>query len=559
MHSTEQPAPPRRWRIGGVVAAMAATLTLAACGGGSDGDSKTSTASAGGGSTTSGGGSGTLTIGVSSDPQTLDPEWGQAHRANETIKNLYAQWTRYEVIDNGDGTLKADLTKDPVGEAIESYTLSDDGKTVNIKLRPDAKLPDGEPITADTFLFKVERALEMNAGSIFDFNILGITKMSQVKKVSDSEIQFKLPNPSPIVGPMLRDQDAGLVDPKLVKEHMTDDDPWGTEWVAQNGAPTGAYVIEKYEPGRQLVLKANPNYWGEKPNFERVVLQVIPDEGQRAQLLRQGAIDIAADMSTDAIARLDGAPGVRVHSVPAISQDQLGLVNDKPPFNDARVRQAIAYAIPYQSLADNVLGGRAATPKGVWPQNSAWFDESVEWPYATDPEKAKQLLAEAGAENLEFTVQISDADADAQALAVPIQSALRDIGVTMNIEKVAAARFSKNLTKRSMQAWIQSGLGAYVDDPYYMAFLSYASTAVINWTNYKNEKVDDITEELSKTVDRDRRQELATELQAALNQDVPIIPLAEPNWMLPTREDIEGVLWEPDGLLTYRLLKRAGD
>ncbi len=564
MQDTSQtPDAPRRrgiLRAAGTVAVLGATLALAACGG----DSGSGTTSGGGSGASgsaaggSGGGSNTLTIGVASDPQTLDPEWGQAYRANETLKNIYAQWTKYETKDSGKGYLVADLTKDPVGEAIESYTVSPNGKTVTLKMRPGAKLPDGSPITADTFMYKTQRMLGMQAGSVFDLNILGITKPSQVKKVSDSEIKFQLPQPSPIVGPMLRDQDAGIVDPALVKEHSSSSDEWGTKWVAKNGAPTGAYVIDSYQPGTQLVLKANPSYWGEKPYFDRVVLQVVPDSDQRSQLLKNGTLDIAEELSTDAIGRLDGASGVNVVSVPSISQNQLGFVADKAPFDDKRVRQAIAYAIPYESLAQNVMGGKAQVAKGVWPQNSVWFDQSATWPYQTDPEKAKQLLAEAGKSNVSFDVEISDADADAQALAIPVQTALRDIGVTMNIKKVPAAQFSEHLTKRSMQAWIQSGLGAYVDDPYYMAFLSWDSKAVINWYKYANPKVDQATKELSRTLDRDRRQELANTIQEQLNADVPAISLAEPNYLLPVRDDIQGVLWEPDGLLTYKTLKRAG-
>lgn len=542
-------------RAVGTLATLAVALTLAACGGGGSGGS----GSTAGDGTSAGAAAHTLTIGVASDPQTLDPAWGQATRANETIKNIYAQWTKYRVKDSGKGYLVADLAKDPVGEAIQSYSISANGKVVTIKLRPGAKLPDGSPMDADTFVYKVKRALGMKAGSVFDFNILGITKPSQVEKVSDTEIRFHLPQPSPIVGPMLRDQDAGIVDSAVVKQHSSSSDPWGTKWLAKNGAPTGAYVIDSYRPGTELVLKANPNYWGEKPYFDKVVLQVVPDSDQRSQLLKNGILNIAEDLSTDAISRLKGAPGVKVVSVPSISQDELGFVADKAPFNDKRVRQAIAYAIPYQSLAQNVLGGQAEVAKGVWPQNSVWFDKRVPWPYSTNVAKAKQLLAQAGKANgLSFDVEISDADADAQALAIAVQSALRDIGVTMNIKKVPAAQFAQHLTKRSMQAWIQSNLGAYVDDPFYMAYLSWSSQAVINWYRYSNPVVDKATKELSTTLDRGRRQQLASTIQKQLNEDVPMISLGEPNYLLPVRDNIEGVLWEPDGLLTYKTLKPAG-
>ena len=497
----------------------------------------------------------TLIIAVAGDPETLDAEWGQAARANETIKNLYAQWVKYETKDSGDGYEIADLPN-VEGEVLESIDQADDG-TVTMKVRADAKFPDGSPITADDLIFKVKRSLEMQAGSIFDFNIIGLTKMSQVKKVSDSEIQFKLPKASPIVGPMLRDQDAGIVDTKLVKEHMTDDDPWGTEWVARNAAPTGAYVISENQPGSRLVLKANPEYWGEEPYFKEVILQIVPSPDERMLLLQEGKVDIAEDLSIEAAARLKDADGVNVRSVPSISQDLLGFVMDKEPFDDPLVRQAVAYAIPYEDLASGVLQGEAKTPKGVWPQNSIWF-EDAEWPYAHDPEKAKELLQQAGkAEGVKFSVEIKDTDADAAALAVPIQTALKDVGIDMQIEELSAAQFTENIGKKSMQAWIQTNLGSYVDDPYYQTFLWFGTESVLNWFKYSNPKVDAALEKFSTVLPEDEKRALAKEVQTELNNDLPTISLGEPNYLLPMRDDIEGFLYEPDGLVTYRTLKRA--
>jgi peptide/nickel transport system substrate-binding protein len=498
----------------------------------------------------------TLIIAVAGDPETLDAEWGQAARANETIKNLYAQWVKYKTVDSGEGYQKADLPN-VEGEVLESIEQDDDG-TVRMKVRPDAKFPDGSPITADDLIYKVRRSLEMQAGSIFDFNIIGVTEMSQVKKISDSEIEFKLPQASPILGPMLRDQDAGIVDTKSVKEHSTKKDEWGTEWVARNAAPTGAYTIAENKPGSRLVLKANPSYWGEEPYFKEVILQIVPSADERMLLLREGKVDIAEDLSIEAASRLKGQDGVNVLSVPSINQDLLGFVMDKPPFDDPLVRQAVAYAIPYEDLAQGVLQGEAKVPKGVWPQNSIWF-ENADWPYAHDPEKAKQLLAQAGhADGLEFTVEIKDSDADAAALAVPIQTALKDVGIDMRIDKLSASKFTENIGEKSMQAWIQSNLGSYVDDPYYQTFLWFGTQSVLNWFKYSNPKIDKAIEQFATVLPEDEKRALAAEVQAELNNDLPAISLGEPNFLLPMRDDIEGFLYEPDGLVTYRTLKRSG-
>ncbi len=139
----------------------------------------------------------TLVIGVSSDPQTMDPEFGQATRANELIKNIYAQWVHYKTINTGKGYLRADV-KTVVGDALSSWTAKKDG-TVVLNVRKGAKFPDGTPVTADDLVYKIQRSLGVNAGSVFDFNILGLTKLTQVKKTGpytrDGQAAARLPDP----------------------------------------------------------------------------------------------------------------------------------------------------------------------------------------------------------------------------------------------------------------------------------------------------------------------------------------------------------------------------
>jgi peptide/nickel transport system substrate-binding protein len=498
----------------------------------------------------------TLVIGVSSDPQTMDPEFGQATRANELIKNIYAQWVHYKTINTGQGYLRADV-KTVVGDALSSWTARKDG-TVVLNVRKGARFPDGTAVTADDLVYKIQRALGVNAGSVFDFNILGLTKLSQVKKTGPYTVTVKLPHASPILGPMLRDQDAGLVYSALIKKNATKSDPWGHNWLARTGgAATGAYVIAQNTPGTRLTLKANPNYWGPKPYFTTVILQVIPNSQTRSLLLKNGSIDIAEDLSLDDASRLQGANGVRLLSVPSIAQDVLGFVMDKKPFDDVRVRQAVAYAIPYDQLVSQVLRGQAKVAKGVWPRNSVWFQKNAVWPYKYDPAKAKELLQQAGySGGLSFTVEINEGDADAAALAVPVQTALKAVGITMNISKLSAAQFQGDLGKRSMQAWIQSGLGSFVDDPYYQTFLWYGTKSVINWFKYSNATMDAALTRFATVLPPASKKALALKVQNQLNKDLPAISLGEPNYLIPIRSNIAGFLYEPDGLLTYRLLSR---
>jgi peptide/nickel transport system substrate-binding protein len=289
------------------------------------------------------------------------------------------------------------------------------------------------------------------------------------------------------------------------------------------------------------------------------VLQEIPSPDDRSLFLKRGAIDLAWGLDLAHATALKGASGVKLLSIPSIGQDMLGFVCTKDPFKDVRVRQALAYAIPYQQLVTNVLKGEAAVAKGVWPNRSVFFQSSVPYPYRTNIAKAKSLLAAAGHENgFTFTCQVSQADDDAKALAVPVQSALKQIGVTMNIALTNPATFSTNLFGGNAQAWIQSNIAFYVDDPYYLVNLFYWSKGVVNWTKYVNPAMDALNNKLSHAITPGTKKPLARQAQTIINRDVPAISLGETNFLVPMRDDIGGFLYEPDGLLTYKLLKRKG-
>ena len=448
-------------------------------------------------------------------------------------------------------------TTNPVGDALVSYSLANGGVTVHCNVRNMA-FPSGNPVTADDFLYTVKRALNLTTGPIFDVETIGISSMSQVIKVSPSQFTLKLHSPSPIVGQMLHDQDFSVLDSKVITQHATASDPWATKWMATNSLGGGAYTLAQFTPGTGVTLQANPHYWEPAPYFGTVLLQEVPNSDEMALLLKRGTIDIAENLSLSTVAHLRNAAGVKVVSIPARNQDMFGLVETHKPFDDVRVRQALAYAIPYEGISKNVLYGLASPPRGIWPQNSTSFDAKVAWPYQTNEAKAKSLLSEAGlTKGFTFTCEISTADPDAAAEAIAVQSALRGINVTMNISQVAPAVLQQHLEKKSMEAWISSEGGDYVDDPYYHLLLWFESTSVLNWFGYSNPSIDKLGKSLSSELNTTKRLALASQAQGVLNQTVPVIILAEPHFVVAVRDEIAGVALEPDSLIRYNKLRAS--
>jgi len=440
----------------------------------------------------------------------------------------------------------------------ESWEVSDDGKTVVINLRKGITFPlTGNELTAEDLYYKFERAFGVKAGTQWIFNTIGINSIDQVEITGPYQVTISLEDPSPIFFNLLRDQDGGIIDSKEVKAHATADDPWATKWMAKNYAGAGEYIPESWTPGVEFVTRANEQYYGGFPYFRKVILKIIPSSTDRALLLQQGAVDIAADLSLDEMESIKDSPGVKIISVPSREHIGLGLNNKMEPFDDPMVRRGLAYAVPYETIVNDVYKGQALMPKGIMPQRSEWHDPTVESPYVYDPDKAKELLAEAGyPDGFEFTLAIQQGIATMEEIAVILQDAFREIGVDMKIDKQAAAIFQEHMAKKEQSAWMRPLL-SYVDDPFYDMFLFYETDQIVNWMNYSNPRIDELTRELAITLDPDKRKELSRQAQEIMAQDVPLIYLAETNRMIATRDEIEGWIMDPDPLLKYWPLYRT--
>jgi peptide/nickel transport system substrate-binding protein len=498
-----------------------------------------------------------LTVAIANDVEHIDPSFGAAPMANTIIKNIYDQPIRYKRIDSGEGFLTTDVTQIE-GAAWESFELQDDGVTYKIKVRPGMKfVGSGEEITAETIAYKFDSAFNIGASDNWVSNTAGVFDMDQISVDGKYDLTITLKEPNPLFGPLMRDQDFGIVDPTAVAAHATDDDPYANEWLAKNFAGSGEFFVDSWTAGSEMVLRANPDYWEGPACFDKVVLKVVPDSAQRALLVSQGAVDIAMDLTIEEVESLRGTEGVQIISQPSRDLILFGFNNSIEPFDNVQVRQALSYAAPYEQIVEGVLQGQALVSKSSFPQ-LALYHTSEFWPYSTDPEKAKELLAEAGyPDGFEFTLSIPSGDTEMEEVAVVLQSALRDVGVDMQIEKLAAGPFFEGLAGHTHQAWMRTALN-YVDDPFYHLFLWYKTDTVINWFKYSNERIDEITDILATELDPAKREELSAEIQEIINAEAPALYLGEKNFSLATRDDITGILVEPDHLLSFYEMCRDG-
>ncbi len=269
----------------------------------------------------------------------------------------------------------------------ESWEASADGLTWTFKLRPDVKFHDGEPLTADAVKQSIEAAKE-RAGASFIW-----APLESVEVVDDLTVQFNLKYAAPLDLIASSLYGAWIVSPKALAAAAAD------EAYFEQGleAGTGPYMLESYTPDQEVLMTRFDEYWGgwEEKQFDKVLVLIVPEAVQQQQMLEGGEVDLALRIPEENYASFADKPGYTLVSEPSYF-NYVGFLNTlRPPLDNALVRQAISYAIPYQDIIDVATFGQATqargpVPAGVWP-----YSEKVTQ-YTQDLEKAKALMAEAG-------------------------------------------------------------------------------------------------------------------------------------------------------------------
>jgi peptide/nickel transport system substrate-binding protein len=335
---------------------------------------------------------------------------------------------------------------------------------------------------------------------------------------------------------------------ELVKKHVTAQDPWGLAWTRNNTAGGGAYKVEAFRPGQEIIYVRFDDWKsGPSPKLRRVIQREVPNAGNRRALLLKGDIDITYDLPPKDFAELakDGA-SVKVSSTPIEnSMFYLGLNTTKPPFNNPKLRQAVAYALPYDRMLDNALYGRGAKLYGAssptitttaWPQPTA---------YKTDLAKAKALMAEAGyAGGLETTLSFDLGGATiGEPMVVLMQESLAQIGIKVTLNKIPGATWRSALLKKDMPMLLNR-FGGWLNFPEYFFFWCYhGQNALFNTMSYQNPKLDKIIDNARFAESKPLYDGMVKDMIQIAYDEVPRIPLFQPTMDVAMQKNVQGYMY----------------
>jgi peptide/nickel transport system substrate-binding protein len=494
-------------------------------------------------------------------PNSLDIHTVGANRPSYGVSWLcYDRLMTYGRKTLPDGRVMYDIDRlEP--ELAESWKIAPDGNSVTFKLRRNARFHDGTPVTAKDVKWSFDRAVTVGGFPTFQMAAGSLENPEQFEVVDDFTFKVKFLRRDKLTMNDLAVPVPCVFNSELVKKNATAADPWGLAWTRNNVAGGGAFKVEAFRPGQEIVYVRNDDWKsGPLPKLRRIIQRDVPNAGNRRALLLKGDIDITFDLPPKDFSELAKEGGaVKVSTMPIENaMYYLGLNVTKPPFNNPKVRQAVAHALPYEQMNDNALygrsiklyGGGAQVKTTAWPQPTG---------YKTDVAKAKALLAEAGmASGFETTLSFDLGGATVgEPMAVLIQESLAAIGIKATINKVPGATWRAALLKKDMPMLINR-FGGWLNYPEYFFFWCYhGQNAVFNTMSYQNPKLDKMITNARFAESKPLYDSFVKEMIQLAYDEVPRIPLFQPTMDVAMQKDVQGYQYwfhlQPD----YRQLHKA--
>jgi len=503
----------------------------------------------------------TLLIVSESGPNNIDIHGrGTNVPGYEVSWNCYDRLISHEMKTLPNGTQYYDRDKFKM-ELAEDMNVGDMSAT--FKLRKDAKFQDGTPVTAKDVKWSLDRAVGVGGFPTFQMGAGSLTKAEQFVVVDDHTVRVDFIKKDRLTIPDLAVIVPCVLNSELVKKNATAEDPWGLEYTKQNTAGSGAYKVTKWTPGTEVILERNEDWkLGTQPKVKRIVWRMVPSAGNRRALLERGDADISYELPNKDFVELREAGKLNIVSTPFSNGVQyLGMNVTKPPFDNVKVRQAVAYAVPYQKIMDAALfglakpmfGGSDKAGEAVWPQAHK---------YNTDLAKAKQLLAEAGYPNgfettLSFDLGFATIN---EPLCVLTQESLAQIGIKAEINKVPGANWRTELNKKVMPLYTNVFSG-WLDYPeYFFIWCYHGKNSIFNTMSYVSKDMDAFIDGAGTAATSGDtaayEQNVKGFVDLAFN-DIPRIPLYQPYSNVAMQKNVSGYQYWFHRRLDYRALVKA--
>jgi peptide/nickel transport system substrate-binding protein len=421
---------------------------------------------------------------------------------------------------------------DPQGNIIPglatSWQISPDNLTYTFQLRPDVKWHDGKPLTAEDVKFTVQKILDPKVSSRLS---LYFQAVKEVQVPGPHTVVFKLKEPDPV---FLANLWSGIL-PK----HIWEKEDFAKSQYNVIPVGSGPWKVKEWVRGDHMTFEANPDYFQGKPYLDRIIVKVIPDATVAFAALEKGDVDylpfkgVVGGPPYQLVDRLKQNPNLEVKVYEVSSMQRLFFRNDKVPFNNPKVRQAIAHAIDRRFIIQKLLFGYGQISNSEVPpaMKEAYNPKVPQYEY--DVAKANQLLDEAGlrrgTDGVRFKTHIYGTPGVRAILSEILKEQLKAVGISTDIIINEWTTYYNAIRQtRTVDGMFTIFSLPTIPDPTTEA-PRYHSKEIkaggFNYLFYSNPRVDAIIDDAQRTLDREKRVRLFHEYQDILARDVPMIPL----------------------------------
>lgn len=480
---------------------------------------------------------------------------------------------------NADGIGLHDFTRFE-GRLAKSWSYDPTSLTWTFHLRKGVKSCAGNELTADDVVYTFARAKSVSGAAPIGWFLSSVASIDrftgdvlsdklkqqlgdEVRKLDRYTVAIRQSAPNKLFLPTLTTFGLLIFDATETKRHATAKDPWSHDYVNTVTAPSfGAYCVARWTRGNELVLSANPNYYRGTPSIGRVVIKRVPQSSNRFILLKMGQAQLAERLTPREFVRLRDVNGVRVAGVTGNENLFVHMNWKTKPFDDVRVRQAVASAMPTGWIIRNGYFGQAKPWTGLVPSSYPGFAPVAQ--SGEDPERARSLLAQAGYpdgrglerySNAFRLAYIAEKEASLGPIAAAVQTALKRVGFPVELDPIPSTQYGdRQLVKKDLPFALNDQEKPVVVDAGYAVQLFFASPqagGVNNMVNYSSKEVDALWAEARNQMDDGRRNALLAQIQRKMAADVAWAPVVEYRTQWAMSGKLRGLAWYPDNAVRF--------
>ncbi|MEX2535757.1 MAG: ABC transporter substrate-binding protein [Trueperaceae bacterium] len=495
----------------------------------------------------------TLVYGVSGEPSSLDSADSQDGNSLVVSAQITEPLVFFE--EGGTGLVPGLATE---------WSSNEDGSLWTLNLREGVTFHDGTAFDAQAVKFNFDRWNDPSHefsfrdqgktfvpwGWVFGGPIGEGSILDEVVVVDDHTVEFRMNQPMPFLPALLAAVYFQIDSPTAVREAGAD---YGTPGVGSVG--TGPFTFVEWLEGEGVTVEAYEDYWGGEPALEQVVFRAITEPTARLAELQAGTIDIAVLLSADSLQTVENDPNLEVVTAEGeLNVGYLAMHQGNEPLGDVRVRQAIAHAIDREAIVDAFYQGLGLVAEDHLPPTM--FGHGEDWPYEYDPERAQELLAEAGypdgfSTELWYMPVSRPYYPAPQPIAETMASYLADVGIDAQLMTEDWTTYLADYTTGKFPMYMLGWNADYADpDNFLSTFFGPGATDQLGWDS--PETVDALNQ-ARQIADQDERAALYAQIVNNVAEDAVSLPVAHNRSLNAVRSGVDGFVMSPLGYSSVSL------